>query len=267
MDFIGPDVATLWVSVLYDEINGEGRYRGNGGTAYAIYDNTKDTVVMPWYSADDGTQRVVRVVEFFNTDTVNSRRIEFRRHQRSGFVVPIFRALVPSQGTLRYETETGWVVYDADGVPASNVSASGGGSGTMTDVVSFQAVASANLTLTNQAQAAQFLGNSNRNIQRVDLSDKTHVRMSARIVTGSASVNTPRIYVQYSTAFTTTVGSYLDIGTSACELSLTTAGALITDWIPLAAGAIGTERYITIKQDGGDGVADPALAGVQVYFK
>jgi hypothetical protein len=130
----------------------------------------------------------------------------------------------------------------------------------------FHSDAGANATLTNQANSEQFLANSNRNIMLADLTNYTQVRLLSRVVTGSASANTPRVYVEYSTSFTTTVGSYATIGSSAVENSLTTAGYVDSGWINLATGAK-AEVYVTILQNGGDAAADPALGPTIVRFR
>lgn len=133
--------------------------------------------------------------------------------------------------------------------------------------VPFHAAADSNVTLTNQANAEQFLGNSNRNITMVDLADFTEYRLHARVVTGSVSVNSPRLYAEYHTSFTTTVATYSQLGTSAVNVSLTTAGHVATAWTPLAVGAIADGIFLTVLQHGGDGAADPAVAQVVVEFR
>lgn len=149
------------------------------------------------------------------------------------------------------------------------------GDGTWTSVpsgssqlhISFHSDAGANATLTNQANAEQFLANSNRNIQKVDLTSYTQARLVARIVTASASANTPRIYAQYFTSFSTVVGDYLDIGSSALNCSLFTGQTYCdTGWINLVAGAK-ADVFVTVLQNGGDAAADPALGMVALQFK
>jgi hypothetical protein len=133
-------------------------------------------------------------------------------------------------------------------------------------VVNVHANAAGNITMTNQANAEQFLGNSNRNITKVDLTDYTEVRLVARVVTGSASVNNPRIYAEYHTSFTTTVATYSGIGTSAVSCSLTTAGLVDSGWVALATGAK-ADVFVTVLQNGGDAGADPALGPVALHFR
>lgn len=153
----------------------------------------------------------------------------------------------------------------ADGTWAAPPAGGGGGAGTLR--VTFHANATGNITLTNQVSGDQFLGNSNRNIQLADLAAYTQVRITARVVTGSVSVNNPRVVIRYANSFTTTVGSYVNIGTSEVSASMSSTGTATSGWIALAAGAIGDNKHITIIQTGGDGGADPALGPVVVEFK
>lgn len=136
-------------------------------------------------------------------------------------------------------------------------------------VIPFQAVASGNLTLTNQAVAAQFLGNSNRNITLVDLSNINQVRLVARVVTASASVNSPRLKVMYKTgAFSTTVGDYSNIAASGeAAAALTPVGVTDSGWVDIADLAKVDNVYLTIQQIGGDAAADPAVGLVTVRFR
>jgi hypothetical protein len=156
------------------------------------------------------------------------------------------------------------IVRDEDGAMRLYVPATGGG-GVLRCY--FQANAGANLTLTNQASAIQFLSNSNRNIQIADLEGYTECRLSMRVVTASASVNTPRIVAKYSSSYTTTIGDYADIGASEVSVSLSSAGFGNSGWSAMAAGAIADNIYIVLAQIGGDGVADPAIAGAVLEFR
>lgn len=124
----------------------------------------------------------------------------------------------------------------------------------------------ANLVLTNQANAEQFLGNTSRDIHKVDLTNYTQVRLLVRVGSGSASPNSPRVYAEYAPAFTTTLGDYLAIGASAVNCSIAATGLIDSGWINLVAGAK-ADVFITILQNGGNGSADPALGPIAVQFK
>ena len=141
------------------------------------------------------------------------------------------------------------------------------GGGTANIIYPLHADGSSNLTLTNQANSEQFLGNSNRNIVKLDLTNYTDVRLRIRVAVGSASVNNPRVYLEYrATTFSTTIGDYLAIGASAVNVSLTTAGWVETAWIALVAGAK-ADVWIALLQNGGDAAADPALGNAYVEFR
>jgi hypothetical protein len=135
--------------------------------------------------------------------------------------------------------------------------------------VPFHNVANANLTLTNQALAEQFFSNSNRNITRVDLTYFNQVRIVVRVVTGSASVNNPRLRVKYAIGFTTVIASYANIGTGAAEVAaaLNLSGIADSGWVDIDSAAQTEDTFITVTQQGGDGVLDPAVAMVLVYFR
>lgn len=132
--------------------------------------------------------------------------------------------------------------------------------------VPFHTDATANITLTNQANAAQFLANSNRNITKVDLTGYTQARLVCRVITGSASVNSPRIYARYRTTFSTTVGDYLLMGATEIQCSLSSTGVADSGWIDLVSGAQ-ADVFLTVIQNGGDAAADPALGMVTVRFR
>lgn len=133
-------------------------------------------------------------------------------------------------------------------------------------VVPFHSDGSANITLTNQASGENFLAGTNRSIVALDLSNLTDCRLYARVITGSASVNNPRLIVKYAATFQTAVGSYSAIGTSEVACSMTTAGGVVSSWIPLVSGAK-ADVFVTVTQIGGDGVADPALGPIFVQFR
>ena len=166
-------------------------------------------------------------------------------------------------GVLRKYLATGEQALD----PA--VAGSGGGGTTTPSVLSipFHSAADSQLALTNQVQAANFLSASNRNITLLDLAGYTECRVVARVVTGSASVNTPQVRVVYSTTFTTTVGSFSDIGTSPVVASMTTAGVARSAWVPLATNAAADAVYVSVLQEGGDTVADPVIGMLTVEFR
>ncbi len=132
--------------------------------------------------------------------------------------------------------------------------------------IPFHSDGSGPIVLTNQANSTQFLANSDSNIAKLDLSRFTQVKLTARVTVGSASANSPKIALKYSTSYTTTAASYSDIGTSAVEVSLTTATLVDTGWIDLATSAK-AEVFVAIIQTGGDGAADPRVGLTHAHFR
>lgn len=124
----------------------------------------------------------------------------------------------------------------------------------------------ANLTLTNQSNAENFLAAVSRAVTLLELSTYTQVRLVTRVQTGSASANSPRLRLRYRTAFSTTVTDYSDIGTSEVSTSLTSTGVIDSGWVNITALAK-ADVYVTVTQIGGDGVADPVIGFINAYFR
>lgn len=142
--------------------------------------------------------------------------------------------------------------------------ASGGG---VTEIP-WHADGSANFTLTNSPLAERFaLNQPTRMIKFVPLSGKSQVRLVGVQVTTSASANTPKVRAVYKTgAYSSTLGSFSDIGTSEVSLSLTGTGAKDTGWVDLAEAAK-ADVWVGLTEKGGDGAIDPAFGHLQMYFK
>lgn len=122
----------------------------------------------------------------------------------------------------------------------------------------------AGVTLSDVAAADAFLAKSSRNVQQIDLTPYTQVRMTVRVTT-AATAGT-KLVATYYTAFSTTVGDYVAIGTSAVECALDATGTITSSWIDLAAGAK-ADVFTTIKQTGGDGATDPVIAFLTLQFR
>lgn len=153
-------------------------------------------------------------------------------------------------------------------VSGGNLNAGGGGSSRPMSIT-LHSNATANITLTNQPNSEQFLSNSSRNVRLVDFTGYDSVKISFRTITGSASVNSPRIKLEYATSFGSVLSDYTEIGASSTEVSAaisTTNDLTDSGWIALTAAAK-AEIYIALMQDGGDGVEDPAIATITVTVK
>lgn len=123
-----------------------------------------------------------------------------------------------------------------------------------------------NLQLTNQANAEAFLSAVARDITLIDLTTYSQVRLVTRVLTGSASANSPRLRLRYRTTFSATVGDYSDIGTSEVATSLTSTGVISSGWIDITDLAK-ADVYVTVTQIGGDGAADPVIGFINAYFR
>lgn len=142
-----------------------------------------------------------------------------------------------------------------------------GANGQSIAIVNFHANGTANVTMTNQAVAEQFLGNSDRNITKIDLTGFTQVRLLTRVLTLSASVNSPRLRLRYrSGAFSNAIANFSQIGDSDVVTSLSATGLIDSGWINLVAGAK-ADVFITVAQIGGDATADPAVGMVAAHFR
>lgn len=123
-------------------------------------------------------------------------------------------------------------------------------------------------TLTNQPNSLEILTSALPGIfiSRIDTTGFTEVMLQIHVFVASASGNSPRIILGYSSSYSVAPGSYSDIGTSAVTCSMSSTGVIQSAWIPLAAGAIG-DIYITPLSSGGNGAADPQIQGGIAFFR
>jgi hypothetical protein len=137
--------------------------------------------------------------------------------------------------------------------------------------ITFHADATAPITLTAMTLAEAFLAGSDRHVRKVDLAAFTQVRVTGRVVTTSASANTPRILAAFKTgAFDPAVANYSNIGASGAEVGFSLfTGAIFGDsgWVNLNASAIANDIFLCIKTIGGDGVANPVVGSIDVAFR
>lgn len=124
----------------------------------------------------------------------------------------------------------------------------------------------AGLTLTNMALALGFLGSSHRYATKVDLTNFTQVRLLVN-KQGTAGAAASKIILRYITAFSTTVGSWLDIGSSEVSCAINVQNTVIASaWINITALAK-ADVFVTAVMSGGDGVLDPVIGNVVAQFK
>jgi hypothetical protein len=232
--------------------------------------------VIPLGPLPAGQRYKITRVFLLSTDSepedVQTGAFELYGPEVEGAYLPLggfFRFTLPYLHQLTYNDGV-WTLHDGDGVAVSGAAGGGGDpapASVSTLLIPFHADATAAITLTNQVQATAFLSASDRVIRQLDLAGYTECRIVARIVTGSASVNTPRLRAVYSTTYTTTVGSYADIGTSVVAASMVTAGVARSAWVPLAVNAAADAVFVAVVQEGGDAAADPVIGNVHLEFR
>ena len=129
---------------------------------------------------------------------------------------------------------------------------------------------SAPLTLTNALLADGFVNADTGFMWKLDLNGVSQVRLTGRVTTASASVNSPKLQLRYATAFTTTPASILQLGESSVEISMftgTTTDIQDSGWINLKAAARIPNCYLMLMNIGGDGAADPVVNQVIAAFR
>lgn len=128
-------------------------------------------------------------------------------------------------------------------------------------VIPINASAGANLVLTDHPNSEQPLANSQRSAVAIQTHGYTEARLTAIVMALSASANSPRIYLQYSTDGVNWSGDG-----SGGNISLTSTGAKETAWIALPEGAFGN-IYVRVAQNGGNASADPAVGTVTIQLR
>jgi hypothetical protein len=137
--------------------------------------------------------------------------------------------------------------------------------------VPIHADAATGITLTNQASTVQSLGNgASFNYMRLDTQLIRQMRLSARVVTVSASANNPRLFIQYSLdngSNYTTLGAGTIASGDAISMFTGASGVQNTNWVTLPSEAKDLDLVWRIAQHGGDGAADPVVGNVFIQCK
>lgn len=178
--------------------------------------------------------------------------------------LPYFDSNTPTMANTPF-TAAGRALLD-DANAAAQLATLGLTTGYYYQRVAIHANAGAGLTLTTHPSTQQFLGNSSRNVQAIDLTGYSHARLSIRVTTLSGSANTPKLRLRYRTAFSATVTDYSDIGTSEVSCSLAATGLIVSAWIDLAAGAK-ADVFVLVEQLGGDSAASPVVGSIAAEFR
>lgn len=141
-----------------------------------------------------------------------------------------------------------------------------GSGGAVRTIFLVPGITAANHTWTNMPLAETLLLTNSSHIQLVDLTNFTQVRLHVNKL-GTAGVSGSKLRLKYLTSFSTTVGSYLEIGASEVSVPINTANVYATSgWINLVAGAK-ADVYVCVAGSGGDGVVDPILGTIFAEFK
>lgn len=132
--------------------------------------------------------------------------------------------------------------------------------------VCFHAVSSAQTAWSNMPLADALLFDQHRHITLRDLTGYTQVRLLVN-KQGTAGASGSKLALRYATSYSTTVGSYSTIGTSAVEVAFDGANVFVaSSWVTLAAGATG-DCYLAVVGYGGDGAIDPQVGGIHAEFR
>jgi hypothetical protein len=118
-------------------------------------------------------------------------------------------------------------------------------------------------TYTNAPNSEQNWSGSDRNKFHIDTRGRTLIRLTTTVIVHSNSVNSPKIYLMWSTDGV----SWSKVGAgSTGEISLSSVGLKETDWLEMEAGQIG-DVYFKLVSNGGDGANDPSIGTTIVHFR
>lgn len=128
------------------------------------------------------------------------------------------------------------------------------------------------IVMTNQASGAGFLSSNARNVHLLDLTPYTQAKLDMRVTVASASANTPQVRVRYATSISSppVVGDFAAMGTGATEIAASMAAigvGISSGWVTITTGALTAATYIDVEQIGGDGAADPEVAGIVLWLR
>lgn len=113
--------------------------------------------------------------------------------------------------------------------------------------------------------ADTFLFSSARHIQLVDLNGFNYCRLKVNKLT-TAGAASSALELRYATTYSTTVGNYAQLGTSAVSVGINVQNQYLdTGWIEIAPDAK-TDVFIAVVGSGGDGALDPAFGNISAAF-
>jgi hypothetical protein len=125
---------------------------------------------------------------------------------------------------------------------------------------------SAAVTWTNMPAAATLFAGSHRHVIRADLTNMGSARLIVnKQATAGAAASV--IELRYATSFSTSVGAYLQIGSSVVQCAVNTTNTVATSaWVTLTAAAK-ADVFLALVGTGGDGALDPTFGSIVAQFK
>jgi hypothetical protein len=118
-------------------------------------------------------------------------------------------------------------------------------------------------TFTNMPAADTFLFSSHRHITKVDLTGMTYIRLKVN-KQATAGNTGAKLILRYSPTFSTTVGSYIDIGTSECSVTVDVTNTYLdSGWIEIDDSAK-DDVFIAVVGNGGNGTLDPTFGNISI---
>lgn len=121
------------------------------------------------------------------------------------------------------------------------------------------------MALTNATLADGFFNSDNGWMTKLDLLGVSQVRLTGRVTVVGAAAH--KIQLRYSTAYTTTVASFLQMGESSVEFSTAALGIADSGWINILPAARIDNCFLGLMSIGGDGALDPFVAQVTAHFR
>ena len=123
------------------------------------------------------------------------------------------------------------------------------------------------LVSTNQPVAERFFLNTHRYVVLLDLTNYTQCRLIVNKQTVAANAGAVMTMKYRAAGFSTSVGNYSDIGTSAVTVATDVQNSLLSSgWVDLAEAAK-ADVAVCVTEAGGNAVLDPQFGYVCLQFK
>ena len=106
---------TLPARVEYESYDADGKFIAFG-SAQVAFDNSVDVELVGWTGVNDGSVYKITGVTVFNQDLGVPHTVDIFRKKSPNALYQHFHAALQSNGLLMYEPETGWRVYDGEGI-------------------------------------------------------------------------------------------------------------------------------------------------------